>query len=67
MIYTDYKIELSDYHSLDTGFGYDHFQTFNLCYFPSGAAEVEGNFDEFVENIYFAMESIDELCPVEEW
>lgn len=66
VIYTDYKIELSDYVSMDTGFGFDHFQTFKMCYYPVGTIETEGDYYKFEEGIINALEAKSEIEPSEE-
>lgn len=52
--YSDYKIEISDYNSFDSGFGIDHFQT-NLFTYTFSETQESGDFmffaNEFLEKI----------------
>jgi hypothetical protein len=47
IIYTGYKIELSDYLSEHGDWGSDHYQRFNFRYEIEGYSEQEGDLDEF--------------------
>jgi hypothetical protein len=47
VIYTSYKIELSDYISENGDWGSDHNQRFNFRYEIEGYSEQEGDLDEF--------------------
>lgn len=66
IIYTDYKIELSDYQNMDTGFGYDHYQSFKYCFYSNGKSECEGDFDEFRNSIIETVSNLKELDPSSE-
>lgn len=52
IICTDYKIEVSDYHSFDSGSGYDHYQKFAAIYWiEENKTEWNGNDDEMLSLI----------------
>jgi hypothetical protein len=55
--YSDYKVEISDYHSVNSGYGYDHFQS-NIFKYTSEETELEGEFYLFIDQF---MEAIKEL------
>jgi len=64
--YSDFKIEISDYVSVDSGFGWDHYQTFKQCYYPSDEVIEEGDFDSFEIQIFAALNSMNDIYPSEE-
>lgn len=58
IVYTDYKIELSDYISINTGMGYDHEQSFNFKYQLEGYTEEEGDLNMFEYELTQALSEI---------
>lgn len=59
VFYGHYKIELSDYVSENSGFGYDHYQRYRFLYSPEGDNEEEGDLLQFEEAIMSALRDIE--------
>ncbi|XWW46646.1 hypothetical protein JYG30_04065 [Fibrella sp. USSR17] len=57
LAYTPYKVELSAYQSIDTGFGYDHEQPYNFRYEQDGYVETHGDPDQFEAHFLTMLES----------
>ena len=57
--YGSRKIEVSDYHSVDSGMGFDHFQNFCFQYFPE-TDRVYQDGEEIIERAEHLFQSITE-------
>jgi hypothetical protein len=58
IVYLPYKIELSEYVSDDSGFGYDHYERYNFKCTLDGSVEEEGLFYEFENEFESALKEI---------
>ena len=58
LCYSHYKLELSDYVSENSGYGYDHYQRYKFYYTPEGETETTGEFYDFEYEFWSALESL---------
>lgn len=60
VVYTNYKIELSDYHSVNEGHGYDHYQAHNFRFEIGGYREYEGDLYSYMTEFKRALKEVKE-------